>query len=515
MSILTVEKLSHYFGDQLVFKDIDFRLLNRERVGLIGPNGAGKTTLLQILSGAILPDAGKIFRLPNVKLGYLEQHIKLKEGMSIQNYLRGAFQYLYDLENEQIQLLSEMSSSDSGLLERQLTRYSQIQDQLECNDFYSIDAKIDEVSKGLGIHILGMETDVSKLSGGQRTKLLLSKLLLSEPDILLLDEPTNYLDDIHIKWLKEYLMNYKNSFILISHDTEFLNEVVNVIYHLEHKQLTRYLGNYHKFVKDYELKKHQIHLAYGRQQEEIQKLETYIQKNKARASTSKQAKAREKRLSKMERIIKPEVTPYPRYSFKESERPTSTIVVTEEIVIGYDHPLLPPLSFKLERGEKVAIIGHNGIGKSTMLKTILGEIVPISGSIIYGQNVKPSYFSQEWSLTTEQTPLEFIWSRNENMTQKEIRQALASAGLKKDHMSKPLYSLSGGEKTKVRLSQLMLEKSNWLIFDEPTNHLDVQAKEALSQALQQYEGTILIVSHEQAFYKDWCTEIWDLEGLMK
>lgn len=515
MSILNVDQLSHYFGDQLLFKDINFRLLNREKIGLIGPNGAGKTTLLKILSGKILPDSGKVELLPKIQLGYLEQHILLSEGMKIKEYLQSAFQHLYDLEKEQQQLTVEMSSSNTEQLEKQLKRYGQIQDQLECEDFYSIDTKIEEICAGLGIDAYGMETDVSKLSGGQRTKLLLAKLLLMEPDLLLLDEPTNYLDYAHIQWLKEYLIKYAHSFILISHDTEFLNQVVNVIFHLEHKQLTRYTGNYQQFMAAYELRKHQLHTAYNRQQDEIKKLETYIQKNKARSSTSKQAKSREKRLLKMDKLMKPEETPNPRFSFKVSERPTSTIVEGKKVFVGYNTSLLASLNFKLARDEKVAIIGHNGIGKSTLLKTIIGEISPLQGEIKYGQNIRYSYFSQEWNFATEVTPLEYIWSLNPTMLQKEIRQALARAGLKKEHMFKSIPSLSGGEQTKVRLTQLMLENTNWLILDEPTNHLDVQAKESLSRALQQYEGTVLIVSHEPEFYREWCTQVWDLELLKK
>ncbi|MGE8206503.1 ABC-F family ATP-binding cassette domain-containing protein [Heyndrickxia sp. NPDC080065] len=515
MSIVQSENLTHYFGDKLIFKEINFRLLNMERVGLVGPNGAGKTTLLQILSGRLLPDSGTISWHPNVQIGFLEQHIELVEGVTILDYLKSAFQHLYDLENEMIRLTEAMSTSNSDELQKLLNRYSQIQDQLDINDFYSIESKIEDIAFGLGIHALGMERDVSELSGGQSTKLLLAKLLLSEPDVLLLDEPTNYLDYNHILWLKEYLINYKNSFILISHDTEFLNDVVNIIYHLEHKQLTRYIGNYKRFMEAYELRKHQVQIAYSRQQEEIQKLESYIQKNKARVSTSKQAKSREKKLLKMDRITQPDQTPFPRYSFKVSERPTSVIVETKAIEVGYNSPLLPSISFRLKRGEKAAIIGHNGIGKSTLLKTIIGEIAPLSGTVAFGQKVKPAYFAQEWNTALTLTPLEYIWSMNAKMSQKEIRQALARSGLKKDHIFQPLNSLSGGEQTKVRLCQLMLEESNWLILDEPTNHLDVQAKEVLSNALQQYEGSILLVSHEPDFYKDWCTHIWNLEEWMK
>lgn len=511
MSIVHVENLTHFYGDQLVFKDIEFRLLNKEKVGLVGPNGAGKSTLLKILSGQLLPDYGSISWLPNKQIGYLEQHIELKKGTSILDFLKSAFQHLYDMEGEMLGITNKMAICNEGELQGLLKRYSLIQDILEAQDFYLIDSKIEDVSSGLGILALGLDRDVAQLSGGQRTKLLLAKLLLTEPDILLLDEPTNYLDYEHIVWLKDYLINYKKSFILISHDTHFLNEVVNVIFHLEHKHLTRYVGNYQAFLEAYELRKHQIHIAYSKQQQEIHKLETYIQKNKVRSSTSKQAKSREKKLAKIERIEKPVGNLHPRYSFHVSERPVSTIIETKDIIVGYTYPLLPALNFTLKRGDKVAIIGHNGIGKSTLLKTMMGEINPLSGTISIGDNVRPSYFEQEWHTPVEQTPMDYIWSMHEQMNQKEIRQALARAGINKEHILQPLHTLSGGEQTKVRLCQLMLEKSNWLILDEPTNHLDVQAKEALALALKKYEGTLLIVSHEPEFYEEWCTNVLNLE----
>ncbi|WP_243299480.1 ABC-F family ATP-binding cassette domain-containing protein [Bacillus litorisediminis] len=511
MSIVNVEKVTHYFGDKLVFKDIDFRLLNKERVGLVGPNGAGKSTLLKILTGHILPDQGMVEWQPNIQVGYLEQQVDLKDGQSIRDYLRSAFQFLFDAEQEMLLLSNKMGEYGEEKLENALNRFAKLQELLEQHDFYQVDPKIEEISNGLGISALGLETDVGQLSGGQRTKLLLAKLLLEEPDVLLLDEPTNYLDYEHIEWLKGYLKNYPNSFILISHDTAFMNEVVNVIYHLEHKNLTRYIGNYQKFKEAYVFRKQQIHIAYNRQQAEIEKLETYINKNKARASTSKQAKAREKKLAKIERIDKPLTLPKPRFSFHVAARPASLIVEVDQLVVGYEEPLFSPFSFTLKRGEKVAITGHNGIGKSTTLKTLMGEIKPLGGNIKFGQYVKPAYFAQEWSITSEQTPIDYIWSLHESMTQKEVRQALARAGLRTEHIFQPLKSLSGGEQTRVRICQLILEKSNWLILDEPTNHLDVQAKESLSEALEKYEGTVVVVSHEPDFYKNWVTQVWNME----
>ncbi|KAA0550018.1 ABC-F family ATP-binding cassette domain-containing protein [Bacillus sp. BGMRC 2118] len=511
MSIVDVQNVTHYYGDKLVFRNIDFRLLNKERVGLVGPNGAGKSTLLQLLTGKLVPDEGRINWLPTIQIGYLEQHIDLIEGMTIRHYLRSAFQHLYDAERKMLELSTEMGNCTSEELETLLKQFATLQELLEIHDFYLLDSRIEEVAAGLGILALGMDSDVSQLSGGQRTKLLLAKLLLEEPNVLLLDEPTNYLDFEHIEWLKVYLKGYPHSFILISHDTAFLNEVINVVYHLEHKQLTRYIGNYKKFTEAYEFRKQQIFTQYDRQQQEIQKLETYIAKNKVRASTSKQAKAREKKLLKIDRIEKPNPLPKPRFAFEVSERPASLIVEVENLLVGFDRPLLPGMTFSLRRGEKVAITGHNGIGKSTTLKTIIGEMQPLSGCVKFGQKVKPAYFAQEWNTSSDQTPMNYIWSLHEKMTQKEIRQALARCGLRTEHILQPLHSLSGGEQTRVRICELMLEKSNWLILDEPTNHLDIQAKEVLSTALKEYEGTVIIVSHEPEFFSDWVDQVWNME----
>lgn len=511
MSIVSVENITHYFGDKLVIRDVSFNLLVNERVGLVGANGSGKSTLLNILNGSLLPDRGSIEWLPNVKVGFLEQHIELTKGISIREYLRSAFNHLYDAEMEMLDLSAKMGDCLEDELDRLFKRFSEIQQLLDHGNFYLIDPKIEEIADGLGIKPLGLDTDVSQLSGGQRTKLLLAKLLLEEPEVLLLDEPTNYLDFEHIEWLKDYLKGYPHSFILISHDTSFMNDVVNVIYHLEHKCLTRYLGNYRKFVEAYEFRKQQVFEAYNRQQSEIKKLETYISKNKVRASTSKQAKAREKKLMKIDRIEKPTPPAKPRFAFQVCERPGSIMVEVEQLEVGYKQPLLPPMTFTLKRGEKIAITGYNGIGKSTTLKTIMGELTPLKGTVSFGQNVKPSYFAQEWNTSSEQSPLEYIWSLHTKMTQKEVRQALARAGLKTEHIFMPLHSLSGGEQTRVRLCQLMLEDSNWLILDEPTNHLDTFAKEVLSNALKSYEGTVLVVSHEPEFYQKWVTHVWDLE----
>jgi ATPase subunit of ABC transporter with duplicated ATPase domains len=511
MSILDVQGLTHSFGDKFIFRDVTFRMLKGEHIGLVGPNGAGKSTLLGLLTGQLLADSGSIAWHPNIKTGNLEQHIDLIAGESLHTFLQGAYRHLFDAEAEMVRLTEKMADPDNKELDVHLKQYSDLQMTLEQNDFYSIDAKIEEVAAGLGLTVLGMDTDVIHLSGGQRTKLLLAKLLLQQPDILLLDEPTNYLDTAHIDWLTQYLKTYPHAFMLISHDTAFMNGIVDIIYHLEHKQLTRYVGNYEQFEAAYELRKQQIHQQFQRQQAEIEKLETYVQKNKARASTAKQAKSREKRLQKIERIEKPNDNPKPNFSFTVAHQPVSVLLKAENLQVGYHTPLFSKINLELKRGEKVAIIGHNGIGKTTTLKTLLGELPALSGSVSIGDRVRPVYFEQETHSKVDHTALEEVWSTFPNLTQKEVRQNLARCGLKSEHIFQPLKSLSGGEQTKVRLCSLMLAKSNWLILDEPTNHLDVDTKEALQEAIHAYNGTVLVVSHDPSFYQDWVTKIWDVE----
>lgn len=511
MSIVHVEQLSHTFGDKPLYRDVNFRLLRGEHIGLVGPNGAGKSTLLRVLTGQIVPDHGKVEWMPGVERGFLEQHMEMEQGETIRQFLRGAFASLYNMEAEMTELSHKMTVSSGAELDQILQRFGTLQTALEENDFYGLDAKIEVVANGLGLTDLGLDTEVERLSGGQRTKVLLAKLLLQKPQVLLLDEPTNYLDTAHIDWLTGYLQDYPHAFILISHDTHFMNAVVNVIYHLEFGRLTRYVGNYTQFMAAYELQKEQIKQAYNRQQQEIVKLETYIQKNKARASTAKLAKSREKRLDKMERIVKPEAPPRPRFSFRVATEPTSVVMETNQVVVGYEKALFPPLDLELKRGAKVAIIGHNGIGKTTCLKTILGRIPCLAGGVTFGERVRPAYFAQDYHSEASHTALEDVWQSFPKLTQKEVRKALAGCGLKSEHIFQPLQALSGGEQTKVRLCKLMLADSNWLVLDEPTNHLDVQAKDALREALAAYPGTVLLVSHEPAFYEEWVTGVWNVE----
>lgn len=511
MSVLTVENVSHGFGARKILEDASFRLLKGEHVGLIGANGEGKSTFLNIITGQLEPDAGKVEWSNKVTVGYLDQHSVLAKGNSIRDVLRQAFKRMFDLEAEMLALYDKMAYAAPEELDSMMQEVGEIQDLLEHSGFYTIDAKIEEVANGLGLGDIGLDRDVSDLSGGQRTKVLLTKLLLENPTILILDEPTNYLDFEHIEWLKKYLKNYENSFILVSHDIPFLNEVVNVIYHVENAVLTRYTGNYEQFQQAYTVKKSQELKAYERQQQEVERMEDFIARNKARVATRGMANSRQKRLEKMEIIEKPREKPKPSFAFREARTPSRFIVRAEDLVLGYDEPLTRPVNIVLERGQKIAIRGVNGLGKSTLLKTLLGIIPAYSGKVESGDYLFPGYFEQESSRNNTNTAIEEVWNEYPGMTNFEVRAALARCGLTNEHITSQMMVLSGGENAKVRLCKLMLKDINWLVLDEPTNHLDVEAKAELKRALIEYKGTILLVSHEPDFYEDWVTGIWNVE----
>ena len=480
MSVLTVSHVTHGFGARQILDDASFRLLKGEHVGLIGANGEGKSTFLNIITGKLPPDEGKIEWSNQVTVGYLDQHAVLEKGMTIRDVLQRAFDDLYVMESKINDAYNKMGDVSEDEMNRLLEQVGEWQEILEQRGFYEIDAVIERTAQGLGLMDIGLERDVSELSGGQRTKVLLTKLLLEKPTILLLDEPTNYLDVEHIHWLQNYLQNYENAFILISHDMEFLNSVVNVIYHIEQAVLTRYTGDYHQFQAAYEVQKAQARKAYERQQQEIERMEDFIQRNKARVATRGMANSRAKRLEKME-------------------------------ILENDEPLTRPVDFQIERNKKIAIRGVNGLGKTTLLKTILGLLKPVSGELVKGDFLEVGYFAQEDAPSNSETALDYIWNEYPAMTNAEVRAALARCGLTNEHITSQMRVLSGGENAKVRLCKLMQKKYNVLVLDEPTNHLDIYAKEELARALREFKGTIVLVSHEPEFYEGWVTDIWNIE----
>ena len=519
MSILNVENLTHGFGDRAIFNNVSFRLLKGEHIGLIGANGEGKSTFMNIITGKLMPDEGKIEWAKNVRVGYLDQHTVLEKGMTIREVLASAFSFLFDMEAEMNAICDKMGDATPEELEQYMEDLGTIQDMLTMHDFYMIDSKVEEVARALGLTEIGktanesvpygLDKDVSELSGGQRTKVLLAKLLLEKPDILLLDEPTNYLDAEHIEWLKRYLNDYENAFILISHDIPFLNSVINLIYHMDNQELNRYVGDYDKFQEVYAMKKAQLEAAYNKQQKEIADLKDFVARNKARVATRNMAMSRQKKLDKMDVIELAAEKPKPEFHFKEARTPGRYIFQTKDLVIGYDDPLSSVLNLEMERGQKIALTGANGIGKSTLLKSILGLIPAISGSVEQGDYLHIGYFEQEMDQSINTTCIEEIWQEFPAFTQYEVRSALAKCGLTTKHIESKVKVLSGGEQAKVRLCKLINRETNLLVLDEPTNHLDVDAKEELKRALTAYKGSILMVCHEPDFYEGWTTDVWD------
>ena len=509
MSILNVEHLTHGFGNRAIFEDVSFRLLKGEHIGLIGANGEGKSTFMNIITVKLMPDEGKIEWAKNVKVGYLDQHAVLEKGMTIGFVLRSAFDELFEMEERMNQICNDMATADETQMEEYMEELGVIQDLLTNRDFYLIDSKVEEVARALGLLELGLERDVTDLSGGQRTKVLLAKLLLEKPDILLLDEPTNYLDVEHINWLRRYLQEYENAFILISHDIPFLNSVINLIYHMDNQELNRYVGDYDKFQEVYAMKKAQLEAAYNRQQQEIADLKDFVARNKARVATRNMAMSRQKKLDNMEIIELAAEKPKPEFNFKTARTPGRYLFTTKDLVIGYDEPLSKPLNLSMERGSKIVLTGANGIGKTTLLKSLLGLIKPISGEVEQGDYLEIGYFEQEMSSDIDTTCLEEIWKEFPSFTQYEVRAALAKCGLTTMHIESLVKVLSGGEQAKVRLCKLINRESNILVLDEPTNHLDVVAKDELKRALMEYKGSILMVCHEPEFYQGLATDVWD------
>ena len=508
--ILDVSNLSHGFGDRVIFDNVSFRLLKGEHIGLVGANGEGKSTFMSIVTGAMDPEDGKVTWAKNVKVGYLDQHTVLNPGMTIGDVLKSAYEDLFSMEARINEICDALGEADEDNMNKLLEEMGELQDLLDAHDFYQIDAKVEEIARAFEILPLGLDRDVTDLSGGQRTKILLAKLLLQKPEVLLLDEPTNYLDENHITWLKRYLQEYENAFILVSHDISFLNRTINIIYHVDAPYITRYVGNYDEFKQLYETNKRHQEAAYERQQAQIEKMEDFIARNKARVATRGMANSRMKQLEKIERIELKSEKPKPVFNFRMGKTPSRWIFDAKDLIIGYDEALSKPMSLQLEKGKKIAITGANGLGKSTLLKSLLGIIEPISGSIETGENLQIGYFEQEVE-PSNRTCIDELWQVFPAKSQYEIRSALAKCGLTTEQIESQVFVLSGGEQAKLRLCKLINKPSNILVLDEPTNHLDPEAKDELKRALKEYPGTILLVCHEREFYDGLADEIWDMK----
>lgn len=514
MSVLTIKGLTHIFDSKTLFDDADLSVNNGEHIGVVGLNGAGKSTFMNIITGKLTQDAGEIKWLNGIRWGYLDQHANIDRSQTVMEYLQGSFDYLYKLNEQLEQLYADMATEeDMDKLDRLVNKSASMQERLDDSGFYDLDSKIKKVANGLGVNNFGYDTVIGNLSGGQRAKLMLSKLLLEELDVMLLDEPTNFLDLEQIDWLRKYLDSFKGTFILISHDTTFLNSVCKIIVNIENGMIKKYWGNYDEFLLQHEQNAKQYADSYERQQREIKKMEDYIARNKARAATAGMANSRKKMLDRIDVMQKPVSFEKPTFNFPYTLLVTKHLLEVKNLKVGYDgKAILPPISFEMDSTTKLWLRGTNGLGKTTILKTIMKRLPAIGGSFTFNINSKINYIEQDLHFGNRDiNAMTFMNETYPKMSQKDIRTQLAKVGIKNDLATKYISNLSGGEQVKIKLCALMQKESNILILDEPTNHLDVSAKEALFEALQAYEGAIILVSHEPLYAEKLCNKIFDIE----
>lgn len=508
MSLLEIDGLTHSFGENVLYKNAGFTLNKGEHIGIVGQNGTGKSTLIKICTEQIIPDSGRIIWQPNITIGYLDQYAEIDHTLTMKEFLKSAFAKLFEIETQVMQLYEKAADGDMKNLE--LAAY--YQEQLETHDFYSIDTAIERVANGLGLLAIGLDRPIIEMSGGQRAKVILAKLLLEKPDVLLLDEPTNFLDKDHVAWLAEYLSSLENAFLVVSHDFDFLNKIANRICDIDNDTITKYYGTYSEFLRKKTLLREDYIRQYSAQQKEIKKTEEFIRKNIA-GRKAKMARGRQKqldRMDKMEALEQKEIIPH--FHFPVLPLTNTEHLLVKHLAVGYHYPVLSDIDFSIKGGQKVVITGFNGIGKSTLLKTLIGQIPSMQGHFKFSDQVTLGYFEQDliWD-EPEQTPIQIVSNVHPDMVIKDVRKHLARCGISSKHAMQAIGTLSGGEQAKVKMCLLTLIPCNFLIMDEPTNHLDVQAKEALKSALMDFAGTVLLVSHEEAFYREWAQRVISVE----
>lgn len=507
MIIAQAQDLEQRFGGNIIFSNISFSVPDNARIGLVGPNGAGKTTLLKIMTGQQEPTSGQFTINKGLKVGYIAQENGLDEDKTIWDEMLTVFNDLIE-KNKKITKMQEQIA-DHPEDEDLLKRYDQLAYDFEQEGGFTYQAEIKSILNGFNFKENTWNKVIGTLSGGEKTRLAFVKLLLQKPPVLLLDEPTNYLDLDTLDWLEAFLKNYQGAIITVSHDQYFLDHLANQIFELNFGKLTTFKGNYSQYVKERELMDSQQEAAYEKQQEKIKKEEEFIQKNLVRASTTTRAQSRRKVLDKMERIKPPKHKQKVRINFT-SERPSGKeVLIAKDLTIGYpDKVMVSDIDFQVNKNDRVAIIGPNGIGKSTLLKTIMKKLEPKGGSIKYGASLDIGYYDQELqSLDPSKTVLDTIWDRHKTMPEKDVRSILASFLFTAEDIDKTVGQLSGGQKARLTLTVLSLEKDNFLLMDEPTNHLDIEAKEVLEDALDNYDGTLLFVSHDRYFINELANKI--------
>lgn len=515
--LLQVNALSKLYGAETILANIKLEVQTKDRIALVGRNGAGKSTLLKIIAGELSHDSGEIIKPKDVSIGYLAQNTGLETSLTIWDEMLTVFTHLQQMETKLRRLEQEMGKeenfSNEAIYERLLADYDQLQLDYKDQGGYQYEADIRSILSGLGFPVETHQTTISTLSGGQRTRLALGKLLLTKPDLLILDEPTNHLDIETLTWLEQYLQGYPGAILIVSHDRYFLDKLVTQVYEISNKESRRFVGNYSKYLDLKSALYEQEMKRYEKQQDEIAKLEDFVQKNIARASTTKRAQSRRKQLDRMELLTRPlGDSKSASFHFDIEKQSGNDVLQVKDATIGYDKdPIIEHVTMRLTRGDSVALVGPNGIGKSTLLKSIVNKLPLLHGDVSFGSNVSVGYYDQEQAnLTSSKRVLNELWDEYPLQPEKEIRTILGNFLFTGDDVLKPVSSLSGGQKARLALAKLMMQKSNLLILDEPTNHLDLNSKEILENALIDYPGTLLFVSHDRYFINRVTTTVVEL-----
>ncbi|MGY5435844.1 ribosomal protection-like ABC-F family protein [Staphylococcus xylosus] len=517
MILLQLNDLTKSFDGEDIFNNVDFEVKTGERIGIVGRNGAGKSTLMKIIAGVEDYDSGHISKSKNLKLGYLTQQMTLNTDQTVFEEMSKPFEAMKKLEQEMKLetdwLAQHADEYDSETYKTHIDRYESLSNQFEQQDGYQYESKIKTVLHGLNFSEADFDRPINDFSGGQKTRLSLAQMLLSEPDLLLLDEPTNHLDMETTQWLESYLNYFKGAIVIISHDRYFLDKIVTQIYDVALGDVQHYVGNYAQFIDQRDKYYEKRMQEYENQQAQIKRLETFVDKNIARASTTGMAKSRRKMLEKIERINKPMIDAKSANIQFEFDRNTGNDVFhIKNLEIGYESPITKGITFEVTKGDHIAIIGPNGIGKSTLIKTIADIQKPLNGTITTGANLKIGYYDQKQAeFKSNKTILDYLWDQYPTMNEKDIRAVLGRFLFVQDDVKKIINDLSGGEKARLQLALLMLERNNVLILDEPTNHLDIDSKEMLEQALANFKGTILFVSHDRYFINELANKVYDLD----
>ncbi|PTJ81520.1 ABC transporter ATP-binding protein [Mammaliicoccus sciuri] len=516
MILLQINKLEKSYDGEVIFSDVDFEVKTGERIAIVGRNGAGKTTLMKIIAGVESYDEGNISKGKQVTMGYLTQQMTLDSNDTVMNEMKKPFKDVINIEDKMKTLTDWLSihadEYDQDIYKEKLSQYEALSNQYELMDGYNYESKIKSVLTGLDFKESDFDRQIQSFSGGQKTRLSMAQMLLSEPDLLLLDEPTNHLDMETTEWLENYLTHFKGAIVIISHDRYFLDKIVNQVYDVALGSVKKYVGNYSKFLKERDAHYEKVMAEYERQQSEIKKLETFVEKNITRASTSGMAKSRRKVLERMERIEKPRLdAKSAQINFEITRATGEDVLKVQNLDIGYSKSITPTINLEVKRHDRIAIIGPNGIGKSTLIKTIAQKIPALGGNIVYGSNIQIGYYDQKQAeFTSNMTILDYVWNQYAHMPEKDIRTILGRFLFTQEEVKKVINDLSGGEKARLQLALLMLEKNNVLILDEPTNHLDIDSKEMLEQALQNFEGTLLFVSHDRYFINELANNIFHI-----